>query len=150
MKSSTAQKKEILKFAEDQAELQGHRWTENRARVFKTLIEMDKPATAYQLLDEVAKRFNRSVKPASVYRSLEVLITLGVVAKIETANAFMVCRHPQCDHQHVFLVCDHCGLIDEIADQGISGQLQKDAERMGFKASRQVLELHGDCKSCQK
>ena len=40
--------------------------------------------------------------------------------------------------------------VDEIADQGISGQLQKDAERRGFKAARQILELHGDCKTCQK
>jgi Fur family zinc uptake transcriptional regulator len=111
---------------------------------------MDKPATAYQLLNEVAKRYTRSVQPASIYRSLDALMTLGVVAKIETVNAFTVCKHPHHDHQHVFLVCDNCGRIDEIADQGISGQLQKGAESHGFKPSRQILELHGDCKACQK
>ena len=150
MKTPTLQKKSLIKFAEDQAELLGHRWTQTRAQVFQTLVELGKPTTAYQLLDEVSKRYNRSVKPASIYRSLDALMTIGVVAKIETANTFMVCRHPHHDHQHVFLVCDHCGQVDEIADQGISGQLQKDAESMGFKASRQVLELHGDCKRCRK
>lgn len=150
MKKSEASIRKIVKFAKDKAELHGHRWTETREQVFITLVEMDAPATAYQLLDEVSRRYNRPVKPASIYRSLTALMTLGVVARIETANAFVVCKHPDHDHQHVFLVCDHCGRIDEIADHGISRQLQKGAESQGFKPSRQVLELHGDCMSCQK
>lgn len=42
------------------------------------------------------------------------------------------------------------GQIDEIADQGISGQLAKGAATRGFKPNRQVLELHGDCQTCRE
>lgn len=150
MKKTAVRTKELIKLAKEKAEQRGHRWTETREQVFKTLIEMNRSATAYHLLDEVAKRYDRPVKPASIYRSLTALMALGVVARIEAANAFTVCRHPDHDHQHVFLVCDHCGHIDEIADHGISRQLQKGAQDQGFRPSRQILELHGDCESCRK
>lgn len=142
--------KHLLAFAEKQSKISGQRWTEIRAQVYESLLSIGHPASAYQLLEEVARRYKREVKPASIYRSLEALAAIGVVAKIESLNSFVACQHPEHNHQHVFLVCDHCGQIDEIADQGISGQLSKGAATKGFKASRQVLELHGDCKSCQK
>lgn len=143
-------KKNLLAFAEKQSKISGQRWTETRAQVYESLLHMGQPVSAYQLLDEVARRNNRSLKPASIYRSLEALIAIGVAAKIESLNAFVACKHPEHNHQHVFLVCDHCGQIDEIADQGISGQLAKGAATKGFKPSRQVLELHGDCQTCRK
>lgn len=142
--------KHLLAFAEKQAKISGQRWTETRAQVYESLLHMGKPTTAYQLLEEVARRNKRSVKPASVYRSLEALISIGVVAKIESLSSFVACQHPEHNHQHVFLVCDHCGQIDEIADQGISGQLARGAATKGFKPNRQVLELHGDCQTCRE
>ena len=146
---STSTKKDMLRFAQEEAKRQGHRWTETREQVLESLLDAAQPITAYQLMDKVAKRNDRLVQPASVYRSLEALIALGVVARVESINAFIVCQHPQEHHQHVFLVCDHCGQIDEIADCSISSKLTKDAASKGFKASRQILELHGDCKTCR-
>lgn len=142
--------KHLLAFAEKQSKISGQRWTETRAQVYEGLLHMAKPATAYQLLEEVSRRNKRSVKPASIYRSLEALINISVVAKIESLNSFIACKHPEHKHQHVFLVCDHCGQIDEITDQGISGQLAKGAATKGFKSNRQVLELHGDCQTCRE
>ena len=151
MKKISAQnKKHLLAFAESQAKKHGQRWTNTRTQVYEALLDFGKPISAYQLMDEVAQSNDRSIKPASVYRSLEALISMGLVAKIASLNTVVACEHPDHDHQHVFLVCDHCGQIDEISDQGISGQLAKGAASKGFKASRQVLELHGDCQTCRE
>ncbi len=141
-------KKNLLHFAENEAKKRGQRWTETREQVLDSLIEAEQPLTAYQLMDKVAERHKRTMQPASVYRSLDALISLGIVAKIESLNVFTVCQHPHTPHQHVFLVCDHCGHIDEIADSGISNKLTQNAATKGFKASHQVLELHGDCRTC--
>ncbi len=137
-----------LGVAQDIARKSGHRWSETRTQVYHTLLMVDKPVTAYELLDMVAEKYERDVKPASVYRSLDALIDLGIIAKIESANAFVACQNPECEHQHIFLVCDHCGQIDEISDHGINRQLLKQAAEQGFVARKQILELHGECKAC--
>jgi Fur family transcriptional regulator, zinc uptake regulator len=149
MSSKPSNKKALLKFAENMAEEKGHRWTDIRAQVYETLLESGQPLSAYELLEQVSKRYRRAVQPASVYRSLEALEALALIGKIQSLNAYIACRHPDHDHEHIFLVCDHCGQIDEIADHGISRQLVKDATSKGFKASRQILELHGNCKTCR-
>jgi len=148
--TSRETKNNLLAFAEKQSKISKQRWTKTRAQVYESMLHIAQPVTAYQLLDEVARRNNRAVQPASIYRSLEALIEIGLVAKIQSLNAFVACQHPEHDHQHVFLVCNHCGQIDEIADHGISGHLEKGAAVKGFKPSRQVLELHGDCQTCQE
>lgn len=143
MRPPIARKKALLAFAEFRARQQGQRWTDTRVQVYEALLGAGKPVTAYQLVEQL------TVKPTSVYRALEALTGLGLIAKIESLNTFVACQHPDHDHQHVFLVCDHCGQIDEIADHGISTKIAQDAATKGFKASRQILEVHGDCQGCR-
>lgn len=149
MKGIHSKRTDIVQFAEEQAKLLGQRWTPIRMRVFKTLVELDKPVTAYQLLEEVARRYDRDVQPPSIYRSLEALMRIGVVAKIGSSHCFIVCEPKKSDQQKILLLCDHCGTIDMISDQGTSNLLLQDAERKGFQAARQKLVMHGDCKRCK-
>lgn len=146
---SKARKNELLKYAATLAAKNGQRWTDMREDVYDALLSHDTPVTAYQLIDFLSQKNGKDLKPASIYRSLDALCGLGVVARIESLNAFRACRHPEHDHQHVFLVCNSCGNTDEIADQGISRKLMQDAAHHGFLTARQVLELHGACRSCQ-
>lgn len=142
MKPSLSRQKALLAFAEFRARQQGQRWTDTRVQVYEALLGAGAPVTAYQLVEQLA------VKPTSVYRSLDALMGLGLIAKIESLNTFIACQHPDHDHQHVFLVCKRCGMIDEIADHGISRKITQDAASKGFKAQRQILEVHGDCQDC--
>lgn len=142
MKPSLSRKKTLLSFAEFRARQQGQRWTDMRAHVYGALLDATVPLTAYEIVKQLR------VKPPSVYRSVEALIELGLIAKIESLNTFIACQHPDHEHQHVFLVCDHCGNIDEIADHGISSKITTNAATKGFKASRQILEVHGECLRC--
>lgn len=137
-----------VEVAQGIAQKSGLRWSETRTQVYQALLMAHKPVTAYELLDLVSKRYDRSTKPASVYRSLEALIDLGVIAKIESTNSYIACQNPECHHQHVFLICDTCGDTEEIADHGISRQLLKEAGERGFSAKKQILELHGLCHGC--
>ncbi len=141
-------KKALLDHAAIRAEKQGHRWTPLRADVYAALLDHTTPVTAYKLLEFLSAQHAKDMKPASVYRSLDALCELGLAVKIESLNAFSACRHPEEQHQHVFLVCDGCGHTDEIADHGIAQKLDKDASHHGFRTRRQVLELHGSCKDC--
>lgn len=149
MKKADFDQKKLLRAAEQLSKEKGHRWTEMREAVFSCILNQDKPVTAYQLIDQISEIQQKDIKPASVYRSLDALSTLGLVVKIESLNAFMACAHPDHHHEHVFLVCRSCGSTDELADHSVSKRLNADAAHQGFKIERQVLELQGACQNCQ-
>lgn len=127
----------------------GHRWTDMREAVLACVLEQCKPVTAYQLIEQISKKQQKDIKPASVYRSLDALCALGFIVKIESLGAFMACTHPDHHHDHVFLVCQHCGSADELSDHSLSKRLNADASCHGFKIERQVLELQGACRACR-
>ncbi len=141
--------KKSIKEAEELSKEQGHRWTEMREAVFSCILDQDKPVTAYHLIDQISKKQKKDIKPASIYRSLDALCTLGLVVKIESLNAFMACIHQRHHHEHVYLVCRSCGSADELAHHSVSKRLNADATQQGFKIERQVLELQGACRDCQ-
>lgn len=143
-------KKTLLRYGEYIAAQKGQRWTAPRAAVYEAVLDARRPATAYQLLEALCAKDGTDVKPATVYRALDALQELGLVARIESMNAYLACRHPQQPHEHIFLVCDDCGDAAEVADHKIAGHLRHDAASHGFKTARQVMELHGTCQHCQK
>jgi Fur family zinc uptake transcriptional regulator len=138
----------LVNAAADRARAAGQRWTPQRSTVYAALLASKNAVGAYDLIDMLARRQGLQLKPASLYRTLDDLQDLGLVVKIESLNAWRACHHPHQDHQHVFLVCGGCGSTDEIADHGAARHLSHSAAALGFKTSRQVLELHGNCRSC--
>lgn len=144
----TAQIAPLVAEAAARAHHAGQRWTPQRATVYSALLSASGAVGAYELIERLSALHGLTLKPASLYRTLDDLQTLGLVVKIESLNAWRACHHPHTDHQHVFLVCDGCGATDEIADQGVASQLSGSALERGFQTSRHVLELHGNCRSC--
>jgi len=142
-------KRALLRFAAEAATRAGQRWTAPRAEVYGLMLDQKQPQTAYQLIDALSDRLKREVKPATVYRALEALQTLGLIARIESRNAYAACRHPEVAHTHIFLVCDDCGETAEVADHEVSDRLRSDAASHGFRTHRQILELRGQCRDCQ-
>lgn len=138
----------LIDAAATRARDSGQRWTPQRSTIYTALLHASGAIGAYDLLETLAARHGLTLKPASLYRTLDALQDLGLVAKIESINAWRACHHPHDDHQHVFLVCDGCGQTDEIADHGIASQLTGSAAARGFRTRRQVLELHGSCRDC--
>jgi Fur family zinc uptake transcriptional regulator len=140
---------DALAQAAARAAAHGQRWTESRAQTYGVMLTCDQPVTAYELLEKVAKRFKRAVKPASIYRALEAFCSLGLAVRVESLNAFVLCRHPDHPHQHVFLICQSCGQTDMIADQAIGKKMNREAAEHGFAPQRQVLEVYGACRTCR-
>lgn len=127
----------------------GHaRWTETRQAAYHALLTLKKPTTAYQLITHVETLGYGAFKPASIYRALGSLCTLGLAVRIESLNAYIACCDPHEAHQHIFLICKKCGSADEMIDHNISHRLQHDAAKHGFRAEMQVLELSGACQTC--
>jgi Fur family transcriptional regulator, zinc uptake regulator len=125
----------------------GARLTPLRKRVLSLVWENHEAIKAYDLLDKLSDA-DGSAKPPTVYRALEFLLEQGLVHRIESENAYVGCRHPERAHDFQLLICDECRHVEEVAVIGVTDALRKHARRQGFRVSRQMVEVHGQCPDC--
>lgn len=134
--------------AKSRLEDSGEQWTAMRASIFETLAGFDKPASAYDIADAVSKREGRRVAPNSVYRILDLFVGANLARRVESANAYVANAHPDCLHDCIFLICDHCGQAVHLDNDDITRSVRDAARAAGFVAERPVIEVHGRCADC--
>jgi Fur family ferric uptake transcriptional regulator len=91
----------------------------------------------------------RRVSRASVYRILEELERLRLVARVETGQAMVRyerAHNDSGDHHH--LVCDSCGLVMPFSDDALERAIDELSERVPLAVSEHEIVLHGACREC--
>lgn len=126
----------------------GGRLTRQRRAVLGKLLAARRPMTAYELLDALRPE-DASATPASVYRSLDFLLELGLAHRLETTRSFIACDHPDHAHAVQFLICRQCGTVVETEDKRVDSATKSLSERLGFVLDQKTVELTGTCATCQ-
>ncbi|MBX9860356.1 MAG: transcriptional repressor [Sphingomonas sp.] len=139
---------DLASAAQATLERSGEQWTSMRASIFQALSSFDKPASAYDIADAVSKIEGRRVAANSVYRILDLFVTANLARRVESANAYIANAHPDCLHDCIFLVCDHCGQTVHIDDDKLSRGVRSAAVAAGFAPERPVIEVRGKCADC--
>lgn len=125
----------------------GYKLTAPRRDLLSTLSSST-PLSAQEVF-AILKQKGCTVDLVTVYRTLELFHTLGIVNKIQfedhTARYELVSDK---DHHH-HLVCIKCGAVEEVeANEAIL--LKQIRFKTDFKIMRHSLEFFGLCKRCQK
>lgn len=122
--------------------------TKNQTLVYDILSKASGPLSAYSILDGL--RCEGLQAPPQVYRALDKLLKIGVIHRLESMNAFIACRDPDCVSHQVtgFAICDDCGDVIEFAGEKISSQLKSWEKESGFRVHKTTIELRGICSSC--
>jgi Fur family zinc uptake transcriptional regulator len=122
--------------------------TKNQSLVYDILSKASGPLSAYSILDDL--RGEGLQAPPQVYRALEKLLKIGLIHRLESMNAFIACRDPECVSHQVagFAICDDCGQVVEFAGKKISSQLKSWEKDSGFSVHKTTIELRGICASC--
>lgn len=126
----------------------GEQWTGMRADVFATLAEFGKPASAYDIAENLSANRGKRVAANSVYRILDLFVRANLANRIESSNAYIANSHPGCRHDCIFLICDKCGRTTHFDDDRITGSLRDVGRENGFADVRPVVELRGRCNDC--
>lgn len=126
----------------------GEQWTDMRAEVFQALAARERPASAYDIAEDVSRARGKRVAANSVYRILDLFVKTDLARRVESANAYVANPHPGCRHDCIFLICDLCGRANHIDDDKLSGALVDAARKAGFADIRPVIELRGICADC--
>jgi Fur family zinc uptake transcriptional regulator len=117
--------------------------------VLAVLLHEGRGMGAYDLIDTLAQRVGHVVRPPTVYRALEQLQDLKLVARLASRNAFVACAHPGHRHDCVLLVCDRCGHTVELEDRRLDKLILQDLRRTGFEPRHRTLEIEGTCRGCR-
>lgn len=122
--------------------------TRNQRLVLDRLTLSGTPLSAYAILDALRPEGFRA--PPQVYRALDKLVEAGLVHRIESKNAFVACAVPACHGREtvVFMLCEHCGAVDEFADDTVARRLDDLAHDRRFRADKQTVEVRGVCAAC--
>jgi len=126
----------------------GEQWTDMRADVFAALAHYDRPASAYDIAEDLSASRGKRVAANSVYRILDLFVKTNLANRIESSNAYIANTHPGCLHDCIFLICDKCGQTTHFDNDHITGALRDAGEKGGFSDVRPVVELRGLCDAC--
>lgn len=141
--------------AKAHCEKKGVRFTPLREEVYALILDAGKPLGAYDLINALQNRRhlsdnkNKNVAPPTVYRSLEFLLSEGLIHQLNSINAYVPCCHPRSQHTAAFLICTVCHSVEECSNvpvDGIANFAQQDA---AFTIERAIIELKGVCRDCQ-
>ena len=126
----------------------GEQWTDMRADVFAALASRERPASAYDIAEDVGAQRGKRVAANSVYRILDLFVRTNLARRVESPNAYIANSHPGCRHDCIFLICDSCGSATHLDDDRLTGALREAAQGAGFAEVRPVVELRGVCRRC--
>ncbi len=84
---------------------------------------------------------------ATVYRTLELLTTLGLIRPILLRDAAQ--RYVTGEGGHHHLLCRECGAVFEFERCGAEQLAAELAERFDFQIRGHLLEFYGICRNCQ-
>jgi Fur family transcriptional regulator, zinc uptake regulator len=126
----------------------GERLTRQRRAVVRQLLTAGRALSAYELLERLRPEDDRATA-ASVYRTLDFLMELGVVHRLESQRSFVLCRHPEAPHRVQFLICRCCGEVVEAEDARLAAATERLGDRLGFALDQRIVELTGLCGRCR-
>lgn len=122
--------------------------TPSRRAVIDAVAGRKQLYTANDVVSLVEQR-DSTVGRATVFRTLDLLVQLGVVSRIFDSEGNH--RYITCDPEHHHhLVCTTCGKVESIHGCGLEESAKEIANQFGYKMQSHRLEFLGTCPDCQQ
>ncbi len=123
----------------------GHRITRPRLAVLQALAEGPAHISAAEVLSE-GRRTHPGLSKASVYRTLQLLETLGALRGIPSPEGRSFVRVAP-GHHH--LLCQGCGEVRDFSGCGLCDSWREVADEERFFVAGHLLEVFGLCSGCR-
>jgi len=127
---------------------QGYKATKPRKLVLEVLEEIEKPLSPYDI-QGVLRRRGKYLNHVTIYRILDLFCSLNLAHKILSSGGFVKCSLDTIEGCHRFMVCQHCGAIQEF-DKGLCQGENEFAQNFGFHTEYHLSEFSGLCSQCYR
>lgn len=128
----------------------GYKLTTQREIIVKVLLENEEDHLSAEDVYMLVKEKFPEIGLATVYRTLELLAELHIVAKMNFGDgvARFDLRGQDQKHMHHHLICHQCGALEEIKDDWLIELEEKLEREYGFQVIDHRLDFIGNYKSC--
>jgi Fur family ferric uptake transcriptional regulator len=131
----------------DQLRLRGYRITPQREMVIAALAQAGDHVTAEEIFNVVKDR-SQAVNIATIYRTLDTLVTEGLVCRTHLLSGQAIYVTPH-HGAHLHLICRSCGHLISIDQQITNPLVEQLRNQFNFTAEVQHLSILGVCLACQ-
>jgi Fur family ferric uptake transcriptional regulator len=118
-----------------------------RLLIYQELSNAERPLSPQELYQSLLKK-KRRIGLTSIYRSLDLFESLGMVFKIINGSnvKYKLC---ELENHHHHIVCKTCGNVVELDFCNISDWSNKVMESTGYQVTDHQLNFYGYCKNCK-
>jgi Fur family ferric uptake transcriptional regulator len=100
-------------------------------------------------IEHVLQERQAAIGKATVYRTLGLLATAGLVREHDFGEGFKRYEPLLAKSHHEHLICVRCGKVVEFSSERLERMKALIAEEHGFQHHHHRLEIYGVCRECQ-
>ncbi len=121
----------------------GYRLTAPRSKILEMVLARGDPFTAEELYRDVPL-----VGRATVYRTVKLMVKLGILCKVALEDGAPRYRLGPLSHHH-HLVCVVCEKVQDFARCSVDDIVLRLSQATGHQIVGHRIEVYGVCPSCQ-
>ena len=126
------------------------RLTGQRRAIIESVFNTEQHFTADELLGW-ARRRDKSVSRATVYRTLPLLTESGLVREMDFGNDHKYFDPNYAEHpHHNHIICQDCGKIVEFESEKIERMVSEISRGLGFTVRAHRLQITATCEEFRK
>lgn len=123
--------------------------TQQRLAVATVVLDAADHLSAEDVLQRAAKH-GTDVGLATVYRTLDLLVSSGLVAERDFGEGFRRYEPVAPGQAHEHCICSACGRVMELSNDRLERVIALVAEEVEFRPHHHHLEVFGLCRDCQQ
>ncbi|MGA2479940.1 MAG: transcriptional repressor [Spirochaetia bacterium] len=126
--------------------------TQPRQIIARTLIQLGKSGAVFSA-EDLIKRLHKSnpkIGRATIYRSIEKLLSMKVLDRIDFADGTHYFRLCESDGHHHHLACTQCHRVVDLKFCLSQEQIASIGKQQNFSIEDHAITLFGRCKDCRK
>lgn len=136
----------------EQLKEKGYKFTTQRKLILDVLKENEGKHFTPEEIYNLVKNKNPEIGIATVYRSLALLESMGLVYKVHLGPGTVKYEVDRTDstHKHHHLICLECGEIIEVEEDLLENIEKEISEKHNFIIKDHSVKFHGYCSRCME